>query len=569
MSALDPRMTIRTTAALVLLLGCEGAIVGPRPEGVAPAAADPTTPAVVTPERPVGRLALQPIRRLSITQYQNTLRALFPGQLGADLVARARYPGASTVTGLAAGFSSDAETNTVGTSDAAALEDNAEALADYLLLNARTAIPALMPCGLTSAFTDAQVDACIDAFIDGFGRRAFRRPVRAAERTSIRRAWDTVRATQGASEAWATVMQYFLQAPALLYRAEAGAETSGVVALTPLELATRLAFLTTDGPPDAELLSLAEAGTLTDEAVLEAQVTRLLARPEAAAVVSRFVREWLRIDLLDAVPDNDPVLAVALRDDFRAQADTLVRRAFNPTTGTLRSLFSGTSYPLGPQSAAVYGQPGRGSAAYPDVTVPERRGILSSAPFLSAHAPAGHQVPILRGAFLRRSVLCLSLPPLPGNVDLTAPLEGARNAPTARQRLEPTMTLSSCSGCHLSLNPLGYALENFDAAGRYRTTENGAPIDASGTLDLDDTRRWTFTGPGDFLETIAASPELTACAARQWFHFAHGRQPAPEEQPFVDDLGAATTRSGGTVQQLVLGIVRSPRFTHFLREAAP
>ena len=100
--------------------------------------------------------------------------------------------------------------------------------------------------------------------------------------------------------------------------------TSGVVELTPLELATRLAFLTTDAPPDAELLALAEAGTLTDPAVLDAQTTRLLARPEATAVVSRFVREWLRIDLLDAVPDNDPVLPAALRDDYRAARKALL-----------------------------------------------------------------------------------------------------------------------------------------------------------------------------------------------------------------------------------------------------
>lgn len=563
-------LRLLTGCALVVTLGCEGTIAGPRPEVIAPPSAgggpQPSEP--TPPPRVEGRLALQPIRRLSIAQYENTLRALFPGQLGVDLVARARYPGASTRTGLAAGFSSDADTNSVGTSDEATLEDNAEALADFLLANARTAMPALMPCGLPAAFTDAQVDACIDGFITRFGGRAFRRPVRAAEQAAIRRAYDTVRLSQGATEAWATVMQYFLQAPALLYRAEAGAGATGLVALTPHELATRLSFLITDAPPDAELLALAEAGALSD-AALETQAQRLLARPEASAVVSRFVREWLRIDLLDAVPDNDPALPAALRDDYRAQADHLVRRSFSATSGSVRELFRVTRFPLGPQSDDVYGQPSTGGATFPDVAVPERQGILASGPFLSAHAPSGHQVAILRGAFLRKQVLCLSLPPLPGNIDLTAPLDAARSAPTARDRLAPTMTLPTCSGCHLSLNPLGYALENFDAAGRHRTTENGATIDASGTLDLDGTARWSFSGPREFFETVAASPELTSCAAKQFFHFAHGRQSAPEEQPFVDDLGAATTTSGGTVQQLVLGIIRSPRFTRFLREAAP
>lgn len=563
-----PPATLRLTglALLCVLPACEGSIVGPRVEAPRDVTrpADPNDP---TMPRAEGRVALQPIRRLSISQYENTLRALFPGALGNELVTRAHYPAASTRTGLAAGFSSDSDTNTVGTSDEVNLEDNAEALAEYLLGNARTAIPALMPCSLPASFTDAQVDACIDTFITSFGRRAFRRPVRTAEQASIRRAYDTVRMTQGAAEAWATVMQYFLQAPALLYRAEAGAGSSGLVDLTPFELATRLSFFVTDAPPDAELSMLAESGALSDPMVLEAQARRLLAKPEAAAVTSRFVREWLRIDLLDAVPDNAAGFPAAMRDDYRAQADHLVRRSL--ASGSLRDLFRTSRFPLGVESDDAYGQANRGGANFPDVDVPERVGILSSAPFLTAHAPAGHQVPILRGAFLRKQVLCLSLPPLPGNIDLTTPLDGARAAPTARDRLAPTMTLSTCSGCHTSLNPLGYALENFDATGRHRTTENGATIDASGTLDLDDTTRWTFSGPREFLGHVASSQALTACAAKQFFHFAHGRQSAPEEQPFVDALADETAATGGTMSQLVTGIIRSPRFTRFLREAAP
>ncbi|MER2564416.1 MAG: DUF1592 domain-containing protein [Myxococcaceae bacterium] len=563
-----PPATLRLTglALLCVLPACEGSIVGPRVEAPRDVTrpADPNDP---TMPRAEGRVALQPIRRLSISQYENTLRALFPGALGNELVTRAHYPAASTRTGLAGGFSSDSDTNTVGTSDEVNLEDNAEALAEYLLGNARTAIPALMPCSLPASFTDAQVDACIDTFITQFGRRAFRRPVRTAEQASIRRAYDTVRMTQGAAEAWATVMQYFLQAPALLYRAEAGAGSSGLVDLTPFELATRLSFFVTDAPPDAELSMLAESGALSDPMVLEAQARRLLAKPEAAAVTSRFVREWLRIDLLDAVPDNAAGFPAAMRDDYRAQADHLVRRSL--ASGSLRDLFRTSRFPLGVESDDAYGQANRGGANFPDVDVPERVGILSSAPFLTAHAPAGHQVPILRGAFLRKQVLCLSLPPLPGNIDLTTPLDGARAAPTARDRLAPTMTLSTCSGCHTSLNPLGYALENFDATGRHRTTENGATIDASGTLDLDDTTRWTFSGPREFLGHVASSQALTACAAKQFFHFAHGRQSAPEEQPFVDALADETAATGGTMSQLVTGIIRSPRFTRFLREAAP
>jgi hypothetical protein len=556
--------------AMLALFACEGSIVGLRPA----TPVDPTDPTVPGPTGggdamapPEGRLALQPIRRLSIAQYENTVRALFPGPLGLELVRRARYPGASTRTGLTSGFTSDSDTNTVGTSDANTIEDNAEALADHLLANARTVMPALFPCTLSPSFTDAAVDACIGDFISTFGRRAYRRPLRPAELTALRRAYDTVRMTQPAAEAWSAVMQAFLQAPALLYRAEVGQGRAGVVELTPHELATRLAFLVTDAPPDAELLARADDGTLAQIAVLEAQATRLLARPEAAAVVSRFITEWLRIDLLDGLPDNDPTLPAPLRAEYLAQADQLVRRTLSPTSGSVRDLFRTTSMPLGPQTDDLYGQPGRGGATFPDVTVPERVGILASAPFLKAHAPAGHQNAIIRGAFIRKHVLCKALPTLPGNVDLVAPLDGSRDAPTARQRLLPTMTLPACSGCHVSFNPIGHALETFDGMGQHRTTENGAPIDPSGTVDLDDTTRWSFTTTGQFLDTLAGSDDLVACMAKEWFHFAHGRQGAIEEQPFVDALSDSAKTSGGTMRELVLGVVRSPRFTQFLREA--
>jgi hypothetical protein len=517
---------------------------------------------------PEGRLALQPIRRLSIAQYQNTLRSLFPAPLNTELLQRVRYPGASTRTGLTSGFSSDADRNTVSSADANTIEDNAEALADYLLANARTAMPVLFPCALPANFTDAAVDACIGNFITDFGRRAYRRPLRAAEQTALRRAYDTVRMTQPAPEAWSAVMQAFLQAPALLYRGERGETlTVGVVALTPHELATRLAFLVTDSPPDAELLARADDGTLSRAEVLDAQAGRLLARPEAAAVVSRFVTEWLRVDLLDGLPDNDPTLPPALRAEYLAQADQLVRRTFTPTQGTVSELFRTTTIPLGPLTDDFYGRPGEGTASFPGVALPERIGILASAPFLKAHSPAGHQTAIMRGAFIRKHVLCQSLPPLPANVDLLTPLEASRNAPTTRQRLAPTMTLPACSGCHLSFNPIGYALETFDGMGRHRTTENGVTIDASGTLELSDTTRWTFSGTGEFLGRLSTSDELVTCMAKEWFHFAYGRQGAIEEQPFVDALGGSARASGGTVRELVLGVVRSPRFTRFLREA--
>ncbi|MFT3712295.1 MAG: DUF1588 domain-containing protein [Archangium sp.] len=541
------------------LAGCEGAIVGP--PGIGPAGAgsgNGGTGGNGGGNAQPAELGLVSIRRLNRVQYENALKALFPGNLGATFIAQTTYPSASPKTGLASGFSSDSENGTVSTQDEILLEDGSESMASLFLANATTFLPQLCP-SLSSGFTDAQVDACVSGFIDDFGRRAFRRPLTATERTSINALYTSLRVDQSAAESFSALLQYFFEAPAFLYRAEKGTGTTGVVTLTPHELATRLAFLLTDAPPDAALLAVADDGTLTDPTVLHAQAERLLGNSLTQPTLARFVREWLRIDLLESLDDADVQIPAARRDALLREVEALTATSFNPSSGSMRDLFGVTQLPSNAQTATFYSANG-------DV----RRGVLSSAGFLIAHAPAGHQTPIIRGAFVRKDVLCQPLATLPGNVDINSPLNDTRGLPTARERLAPTTMRTDCMGCHRDINPLGLALERYDSLGRFRTTENGATLDTSGTITFPlANETWTFSDADAFLAQASQSPMVTTCATQRFFRFALGRQLLPAEVPYLTSLGAPVTETGGTVRSFVFPLLDSEAFTSFRREDSP
>lgn len=548
----------------LLLVGCEGAIIGP--PGVGGTGAGNGNGGTGGGSGARGELGLVGIRRLNRVQYENALKALFPGSLGVTLAQQTTYPSASPKTGLASGFSSDSDNGTVSTQDELLLEDGSELMANTFLTNATTMLPQLCT-SLGSGFTDAQVDACVPGFIDDFGRRAFRRPLTATERTGINALYGSLRVDQSAAESFSAVLQYFFQAPAFIYRPEKGTGTTGVVALTSHELATRLAFLLTDAPPDATLLALADDGTLSDPTVLHAQAERLLQASLTQATLARFVREWLRVDFLEAIDDLDPNIPAARRDALLAEVEALTRNSFSPTRGSLRELFTTQQMALSNQTDALYGAPNQGGAGtFNLVTRTDRRGILSSAGFLIAHAPAGHQTPIIRGAYVRKEVLCQPLATLPGNIDINAPLNDTRGLPTARERLSPTTTRAECAGCHNDINPLGFALERYDAVGRFRTTENGAPIDSSGTITFPTQEQWTFADGDAFLSAAGASPMTTSCATQRFFRFALGRQVLPTEVPYVDTLSGSVAETGGTVQSFIFPLLQSEAFTSFRRE---
>jgi Protein of unknown function (DUF1588)/Protein of unknown function (DUF1592)/Protein of unknown function (DUF1595) len=494
------------------------------------------------------------IRRLSSVQYANALRMVFPGPLGEAFVSRADYPSASPRSGLKTGFTTDADYSTVSTQEAMQIDVAAEAMADAFLANASTQLPQLCP-KLKPQFTEADVDNAMPACVAQAGRRAFRRSLNAVEKSDIEQLYRTLRSTQSAAEAMSAVVQYLVQAPSFIYRPEKGEVGTGVVALTPLEFATRLSFLTTDGPPDDTLLSAAEDGALQSAVQRQEQTQRLLSLAAAKTVVGRFLSEWLRVDSLDAVSSASSGLSDAQSASMQSEPLAWSTFHFGPEKGSLEKLFGAREIPVATALQDLYGTTTPGTNVDPAALL-NRRGILSSVSFLTAHAPKGHVTPILRGAFLRKEVLCQDLPAFPGTLDVDTPLQGSRNEPTARLRLAPTSTRPGCAGCHAQMNPLGFALEAYDDWGRHRTTENNTAIDTSGTISFDS-ERWDFADSDAFLGKVGQSALLKACAIRQYIRFAIGRAPAESESALLEALALDSTGDRG-LRPLVLSLAASP-----------
>jgi hypothetical protein len=355
-------------------------------------------------------------------------------------------------------------------------------------------------------------------------------------------------------------MEFFLQAPALLYRVERGGEPvdelPGWVRLDGYELASRLSYFFWGTMPDDALFEAARQGELETREQVAAQARRLAASPRALDTLARFHREWLKVGELTHAERNQssfPAFSDTARRALLGEMRGFMRHVMEDRDGSLQTLFSSNDFPVAAGLEALYGGP--------DAVSTERHGILTLASVMAAHGGPDATNPIERGAFIRREVLCNPPPPLPGDVDTSGPLESTADRPTARQRLAPLLERSPCNGCHSLFNPLGYAFEQYDAVGQFRTHENGVRIDPSGDLSVEDARG-TFADATDLSALIATSDVAHRCYAEQWFHFAAGRHDLPEEACMIDELGERFIDSGGDIRQLLVAITQTPAFMY-------
>jgi len=557
---------MRSVALLALLvLACDGVITpGPGSPAVEPLPIDPDPepgPSRVERACMTRTVATQPLRRLTFDQYQHTLARLF-GSLSSRVLPGTRFPPTTVVRG----FSADAENNTVNTEQSNAIEDEAERIASLMLADPQPYLRGLMPsCTLSTPATDAQIDACIDAFISSFASAAYRRPSTAAERAIAKQVFTEVRPDQGATKAFIAVVQYLVQSPALLYRVERGAGAAplqGLLELTDHELASRLAFLFTDGPPDAELSAAADRGELRTKEQLAAQARRLMTSPAFLPTAAGFLRDWLH--LYEARAGKDTMLfprytAQVVQSLEREPVEAL-RWVLERSDGKLSTLLGGASLPVDGTLASYYGVAAPG-AGWEPTALPNRRGLLTRASVMAALAMPAQTGTIHRGNFFRGEVLCEPSLTLPANVDISTPLMGTSNLPTARERLAPTTTSSTCRGCHVQINPLGLALEGYDPVGQYRTTENGAPIDTSGSVDVGAGLTPFQTGE-ELAALLADGKKVRDCYARQWFRNSVGRIEMPEDACSIATLQEAFETSGGDLGAVLVAVTQLDTFLY-------
>ncbi len=536
-------------------LACTPGLIGGPAEGVPAADAGAGAAAVVGPN---------PLRRLTANEYGNALHDLFPTltlSLAATLPA---LPADVPV----AGFDNAAEAQ----QPSDVLVARYEAIGNLYGAAATATVAstsALVGCSDWS--TPALATTCTTQFLATTGARIFRRPMAADETSRYLvhfQAWQAAVDFQGAVQ---LTLSALLQSPQFLYRAEPdppGVRAGTRLPVEPYAMASRLSFLLWESVPDDALLQAASRGELGSEAQVRAQVARMLADERARRVFWDFPREWLGLDriLLDEhavrTPEVDPDWTVATQAAVYKETQTFVENVLQQG-GTFRDLMTSPRAWVNGEMARLYGLPTPADpSAWIAVSLPpdERSGLLTRASFLAGYSHRGATSPPVRGNGVQLRFLCqLPLSPPPG-VDTSQPTAAPDAGPeTNRMLFEARTSPAACQGCHAGLNGFGFGLENYDAAGHYQTTDNGLPVDATGTIHGTDVDG-PFNGGIALAAALSRSKTVHDCATQEMVRYALGRAPSTGELPAVAAFAASFLESEGDVRALLTSIATSASF---------
>jgi hypothetical protein len=392
--------------------------------------------------------------------------------------------------------------------------------------------------------------------------RAFRRPATDEE---VERLADVVELATKRGASFERGVQLALTAvlvsPHFLFRVETDPTPDAAAHdLTDWELATRLSYFVWSSMPDDRLFAAAAKGELRDAEKLAGEAKRLLRDPRASALTTNFAAQWLELRRLDSVapdPDRFPLFDEALRTAMRRETelfvDALVREG-RPLREFLDADFTFADERL----ARHYGLAGVKGDAFQRVKLPPggRGGLLSHASILTLTSNPTRTSPVKRGKFILSEILGEPPAPPPPGVGTFDESEAAGRTATLRQRLERHRTDPQCAVCHVKMDALGFALENFDAVGAWREKDGPLPVDAVGTLP--DGR--TIDGPKELRASLVADDAFVRCLAEKLLVYALGRAPTPEDGRALDRLVGCSAGLDATFADLVVGIVRTDGF---------
>ncbi|MDG2305689.1 MAG: DUF1592 domain-containing protein [Candidatus Binatia bacterium] len=504
------------------------------------------------PETRGGPVAM---RRLTPAQYEHAIADTF----GPDIEVTGRFEPDNRKDGLVAVGTSIVTVSPVGFEQYEAIAGN---VARQVVGEERR--ETLIPC--TPESPTAADAGCTAEFLRAYAPRLLRRPVSDAE---IQLRVDVAGATADASNDFygglELALTSLLVAPDFLFRvdvAEPDPTSPERLRLTDVTLASRLSYLSWNSGPDEELLAAAQRGDLSDPTLLAAQVDRLLASQRFEDGTRAFFEDLYRFDEFRDVgkdPVRYPVYTRQLALDAREQTLRVVVNHLVNERGDYRDLFttrrSFITRTLGP----LYGVPVRSREGWESIEFPEghpRAGLLTHASFNMLHAHPGRSSPTLRGVFLREALLCQSVPPAPADVEFA--LFNDDDNPeykTARDRLAAHASSPTCRNCHKLSDPIGLGLEVFDGVGKYRTTENQAPIDTSGDLDGS-----SFANHVQLGQAFAQSPLIGPCLVDNLYRYGVGREPILGERAMLRALAKSFAASGYRLHDLMREIALSEGF---------
>jgi hypothetical protein len=409
---------------------------------------------------------------------------------------------------------------------------------------------------------------CAEAFVDTLGRRAWRRPLDAAERSTLLAAFGQASEAGGGFAAGAeAVLTALLESPSLLYLTELGpnAPPRGIVTLTPYEVASLLSYTVRGTPPDEALLDAAASGRILTPEAREREARRLIAQSDTRLHFRRFILEWLEVDGLESTA-KDTSLFPSYEDQKRAMLDetsAFVDEVMVFAGGSLRALLSARFASVDPTMARFYGLKTWGARA--SLAGTRRGGVLQQASFLAAHAHEDGTSPVKRGDFVLRKLLCKRFP-RPSEVGIETVLPLPSLAKTTRERFFAHTNDAACSGCHETIDPIGYAFEGFDAVGRARTTDNGKPIDTTARVKLGSETA-SFGDSFDLSEWLATNPEVSECYLRQAFRYFTSSADAKVESELARLTRELPPARRDNLFEALIAFIRSDLFV--VREVRP
>ncbi|MCX6871279.1 MAG: DUF1592 domain-containing protein [Verrucomicrobia bacterium] len=408
-------------------------------------------------------------------------------------------------------------------------------------------------------------NACAERIVSAFARRAYRRPVVAADLAKPLKFYHEAKEAGGFEAGIGSALSAVLVSPEFLFRIErdpTDVATATAYRISDLELASRLSFFLWSSIPDEELLGIAQRGELHRPKVLESQVRRMLADRRSSSLVENFAAQWLHLRNLESFtpdlrlfPDFDDNLREAFRRETELHFEALLRE-----DRVVLDLIKTDHTFLNERLAKHYGIPNVYGSRFRRVALDSesrRGGLLRQGSVLTVTSYATRTSPVIRGHWLLGNLLGTPPPPPPANIPNLKENTVSETLPM-RARLSAHRANAACASCHDLMDPVGFALENFDAIGRWRLTENGLPIDASGGLP-DGSR---FNGVTGLEDALLKHPELfVGTLTEKLLTFALGRGMSENDAPAVRRIVRDAQRDGNHFSSIVLGIVKSSPFT--------
>ena len=410
----------------------------------------------------------------------------------------------------------------------------------------------------------SQAEACADEILRKLARRAYRRPVTDDDLVPLLEFYRDG-ARDGFDAGIQLALKRLLVSPEFLFRVEqdpAGTAPGSVYAVSDLTLASRLSFFLWSSIPDEELLGVAERGELRDPQTLERQVQRMLADERATAFVENFAGQWLYLRNLDAVvpvqsvfPDFDDTL----RQSLKRETELFFASIVQEDRSALELLRADYTF-VNERVARLYGLPNIKGNHFRRVTWPDdspRRGLLGHGSILTVTSYPDRTSPVVRGKWILENLLGTPPPAPPPDVPDLKDQGSTGRTLTIRERLAEHRDNPTCASCHALMDPLGFALENFDAVGVWRAIdETGAVIDASGTLP-DGT---AFAGVDELRTALEHSDLFVQTLAEKLLTYGLGRGVEAYDRPAVRAIVRAAAASDYRFSALITGVVQSPPF---------